>query len=98
MIEIENLEVDGEDDGMKPVSSEVWELTIPEDKTNYLIERQVKVICFGNRDFITRWEFWSSFDTKRERNLEFKRLTKLHPIWSLRKRDYNPYRERLKMM
>lgn len=87
--------VDYTDDWMESSrNSIVWEHKKPENKMLYYIERQRRVICFGNPGSITEWDQWGlSFDTAEARDKEYEKLRKEYPVWSLRKTQKNPYLE-----
>lgn len=77
------------DDWMNPPTSRMWTATMPDNKTVFLIERESRVITFG--DPLTEWKEWERFDTAEARDTALARLRAEHPVWSLRSREYNPY-------
>ena len=85
------------DDWMNPRPSS-WSGSIrsprPDDPTEYLIERERRIICFGSPGSITKWDYWSKYDTPELRDAALKRLREQHPAWHLRARDRHPYREK----
>lgn len=68
----------------------------PGDPIEYLIEREKRTICFGNPGSITSWEYWSKYDTVEKRDEALARLRAEHPMWHLRKRDRDPYWDRVR--
>lgn len=89
-------DIDMTDDWMNPVPHAytcIHDIPKPGDPIEYRIERERRVICFGNPGSYTQWDFWASFDSAEKRDAELARLRKHHPIWHLRARDRDPYRE-----
>lgn len=86
------------DDWMNPPthSSFTYHEPQPGDPIEYLIERERRIICFGNPGSIKRWDFWSKYDTVEERDVAFARLREHHPRWHLRARDRDPYWDRIR--
>ncbi len=85
------------DDWMNPTNLFAWTIPTPENKMIYAIQRAKKTICFGNPGHIVEWKEWSKHDTAEARNAELAKLEEEHPMWRLRKRDYNPYLESIGM-
>lgn len=90
--------VDMTDDWMNPSSSGVtigWKGEPAENKDEFIIERARRLICFGNPGSIVTWEQWSfSYDTAAERDAALEKLSAEHPMWSLRARTRNRWKER----
>jgi hypothetical protein len=85
------------DDWMNPhrATHYVYKEPQPSDPVRYLIEREKRVICFGNPGSITKWEYWAKYDTEEARDAALKRLHEEHPMWHLRARNEHPYWDRL---
>lgn len=87
---------DGSDDWMHPSKSTAYVLKpAVKGKIDYLIERQRRVVCFGNPGYVLEWDLWRSFDTAKQRDEEFDKLRKEHPSWVLKKRNRDEYMENL---
>lgn len=82
-----------DDDWMNPqtASSFAHRAPHPDDPKEYLIERERRIICFGNPGSITRWDYWAKYDTAEERDGALQRIHQQHPSWHVRKRDSHPY-------
>ena len=73
-----------------------WEKNKLDNKTEYLIEVERKIICFGDPGHLYRWEYFASFEDQAERDRYFSKncVGKAH-IERFRKRDTNPWKEKL---
>jgi hypothetical protein len=73
-----------DDDWMHPhMTATHWEAR-KRDKDEYIIQRKRTVICSWVGDGPpTRWDHWATFDTRKERDAELKRLRAEH-TWILR--------------
>lgn len=88
--------VDMTDDWMNPKPMQAYVSEAPKNEMEYLIERERRIICFGNPGSITQWEVWDKYTVKKERDKALQRLSKEHPMWHLRARDRNPYMEQIR--
>lgn len=81
------------DDWMNPKPYTPYTSTAPSpnDPIEYRIERQRRVPTFGSPVF--EWDYWSAYDTAKERDAALKRIRLEHPRWVLRARDRNPCME-----
>lgn len=81
------------DDWMHPSSSDGWSAP-KRDKDEYIIQRQRVIQCSWMGDGPpTQWSKWSSFDTRKERDDELKRL-RATTTWRLRCAHYNALTKR----
>lgn len=94
-----NPPVDMTDDWMNPPlhssSSFIYKSPTKDDPMEYLIERQRRLITFG--DPLYRWDYWAKYDTAEARDAALARLREEHPVWHLRGRDRHPYWEQFGM-
>lgn len=88
--------VDMTDDWMNPSMSggTSWSPPKAENKDEFIIERARKQICFGNPGYIVEWDQWGiSYDTAAERDAAINKLSEEHPMWHLRARTRNRWKE-----
>lgn len=80
-----------QDDWMHPnLSSSIGWSAKPRDKEEFIIQRERVIICTWSGDGPPReWGHWRTFDTRKERDAELKRLRET-TTWHLRPAYYSP--------
>lgn len=84
------------DDWMNPPpGGRIFEMPKVEDKDEFIIERAKRIVCFGNPGSIAEWNTWGvPYATAAERDEALKKLSADHPMWHLRARTRNRWKER----